>query len=324
MVTIEEARNIYSKSPVCLSMGFSIKKMDVESANDLFLIEEPSNDNKFCLKIYNNTQQRAAMAKESVIYETIKPIYSSITTILHFGALHQKEYSISKHIDGVSLLDAYLDNLSNEAFLQSVSKHLVKYIDSCGSISTKKYGLLSDELTGTLNCWTDFLYKNLQSIQKSIDNISAFNHPVRHELLPFVENAQQFISKNHEHFAQIIPKLTPVDLNLTNFMIETHSNKVIAIDLEAFVSGDPLLAFGELFGHVHLTSLGDSLKSIWSRWTTEEKKRIHFYAFLSNLNVLSFIIANSKESIIVDSLKPWGNNNSFIKLLHLHQQQFCN
>ena len=324
MFTIEEATDIYKGSPVYLSTGFSIKKMDVESANELFLIENPLNDEKFCLKIYNSTQQRAAVTKENVVYNTVKPIYPSITTILHFGISHQNEYCISKHIDGVNLLEAYLSNISNEVFLQSVSNQLIEYIDSCNSISTEKYGFISELLIGPLSCWTEFLYKNLQSVQQTIDNIPELNHSLQSELLPFIETAQRFISRNHKYFTEVIPKLTPIDLNLTNFIIEAPSNKVIAIDLEAFISGDPLLSFGELFGHVYLTSLGDFLSSIWDRWTTQEKKVVHFYAFLSNLNVLSFIIANSKESIPLNNLKPWGNSNSFISLLHLHQQQFCN
>ena len=322
MFTIEEVKKICDSTPLGPSQELLIEKMDVASANELFLIQKIENNEKFCLKIYNSAQNRAAKAKENIIHDVIKPIYSSISTILYHGELSSNEYCISKHINGVSLLDAYLENISNERFINSISKQLTLYIDSCNSISTKKFGLVSDFLIGELNCWSEFVENNLLSVKKIVDGIPELNHNLRNELRPFVEVAQKFLMENHKYFSSIQPKLTPVDLNLTNFIVEANTNSVIAIDLEAFVSGDPLLSFGELFGHVYQTTLGYSLSHLWNRWTNEEKMAIHFYAFLSNLNVLSFIISNSNQYLDINTLKPWGNNNSFVNLLRMHQNHF--
>ena len=322
MFTIEEVRKICDSTPLAPGAALTIKKMDVTSANELYLVEKNENNEKFCLKIYNSTQQRAAKAKENIIHDVIKPIYAAISSIVYHGELDANAYCISKHINGLSLLDVYLANSSNQHFLNAISTQLTQYIDACSSISSTKFGLISDLLIGELDCWLTFLEKNLLSVKQVINDIPELNHELHNELRPLLEVAERFLIQHHVYFANIQPKLTPVDLNLSNFIVEEGTNNVIAIDLEAFVSGDPLLAFGELFGHVYDTSLGHQLDHLWQRWDNQEKMVVHFYAFLSNLNVLSFIIANSDHDLDINSLKPWGNHHSFIHLLQMHQQHF--
>jgi len=104
MFPIEEVKRICDSTSLFHSEDILIKRMDVVSANELFLIEKLENNEKFCLKIYNTVQKRAAKAKENIIHDVIKPIYSSISTILCFGELNTSQYCISKHINGALAL----------------------------------------------------------------------------------------------------------------------------------------------------------------------------------------------------------------------------
>ena len=54
MFTIEEVKKICDSTPLGPSQELLIEKMDVASANELFLIQKIENNEKFCLKIYNN------------------------------------------------------------------------------------------------------------------------------------------------------------------------------------------------------------------------------------------------------------------------------
>lgn len=297
------------------------------SANEVFFVTAHSNDltKKFVIKIYGE-ETRAAPSCEPLMYNLLSSQSQSLATAKkQIDGIHNGHaFLITEYIPGQELLQIIEDNKADSNLFTLLANQLINFINECIGIKNSGYGFIDtnnkDIAHGVLASWVDFLHININHIKKIFsENANKLDENDNLFLEGAFNHLSTFIINNDEHFKNLSPKLIPIDLNLRNFIV-SETNELHMIDLESFLIGDELLAYGELFGHVYKTPFGECFAKLWDDWNSQQKQLIHFYALLSNMNVLAFKISKSETPIKLTESYLWGNSNNFHALIFEHGQ----
>ena len=315
------AQIIFSKKMPEFS-EFQVNEISGDSANAVFSISIDG-ENKFFLKIYDKEVRRAVAGKEKVIYHILDGKSDHVVSIVSHGVYENNEFIIVPFLKGIELLKVIEDKDTSSERLKSLSKQVFTFIEDCTQNTTEGYGSLNDDGVGSFIKWKEFIEKNINSMNESIDIlIRSCGESHREFLLSVIESLKRFANVYEWYFDSVQSRLTPVDLNLCNFLV-TGEGKLFAVDLESFVAGDPLIAYGELMGHIYNSPFEKYFSFLWDRWSDPQKNIVHFYALMCNLNVFVFCALQENRApkgINLESICPWGNPNTFIELMSMHQK----
>lgn len=301
---------------------FQINEISGEFANTVFAISL-NGENKFFLKIYDQEIRRAVAGKEDVVYRILNGKSDHVLNIINHGVYDNHEFIIVPFLKGTELLKVLKDQDVPSTVLESLSRQIVTFIKDCTQNVIDGYGFLNDAGFGLSGKWKDFLEKNIIEISESMGVVNNFcGENCQKFLFSVLESLKQFINDYESYFDSVQSRLTPVDLNLCNFLV-TDENKLFAIDLESFVAGDPLIAYGELMGHIYGLPFEKHFSFLWHEWSGFQKNIVHFYSLMCNLNVFVFCVLQEHKApkgLDLETICPWGNPNSFISLMSSHQK----
>ncbi|MDN3610400.1 hypothetical protein ACODM8_04310 [Vibrio ostreicida] len=301
-----------------------ISGLDIESINDNYRVKARSAstacEQQFFMKLMSETE-RVAPSYEPFIHELLDGRVRHTLPMTCSGEWNGQRYFITEFVpETLELLDALTNEVLSQYWAQW-SEQIVTFIEDCATMTLEKgYGFIDKDVReATLTNWQSFLEKNLDGLANTIEDIVLKHGSEIGGLLKKLhQEMKHYVETQSQYWCDVPRVLVPIDLNLRNFLV--HQSELYAIDLETFVIGDPLLAYGEFMGHIHNTPFSETFKQYEPNWTVEQNKQIHFYALLSNLNVFCFVAASVDKGVELDSLKPWGNTHSFIALMQEHHQ----
>lgn len=267
------------------------------------------------LKAYN-LFARSSSSVEQWIYTQLISCNFVKPLIYSEAALDDKPaYIITKYIDGSSLRELAEDNILTETEINYITLQLVSFINNdCKKIQVQKFGRLDSNGVGQYNSWASALFKYLSSLKDRLEK--AQNNITNNYLYEKLEKLINFFNAYEDVLNDTHPTLTPVDLNLSNFIVQ-QDKQVMYVDLESFWSADPLLAYGDFLGNTYNTSLADSFVYHWGKLPSKKQKLVHAYALLSNISALMFIHENTTQDPMIAT--PWGNPNSYCSLIEAHE-----
>lgn len=309
---IEDAKRIFEST-----MGGVVNEIEsiTSSRNFIFIIQ--SNDQKYILKIYN-TSSRGFYELEDWAY-TILENFNGLKKKFFSGKDEQTQLSfiITEYIEGKSL-----NNILNEKKLNNTETHyiglqIVTFVKCILNIKMNKFGRLinpSEGIQGTHKTWSLSLFDYLANLEQRISNLSDSHQVFLNSIL---NELMDFFKQNKSYLNQINSTLIPVDLNLSNFLIDDEKLKVFALDLESLWAGDPLLAFGDWMGNTYNTPLYSAFSEHWGKLTEIETNMIRAYAILSNLSALVYIAEKNTDNL--NTATPWGSPHKYIDLINEHR-----
>lgn len=320
MFELNEVHRLFSETT--LSEKFTlidIKTLEQASANITFIliIEDKikKTAEQFFLKIYKNLSDRAVANCEPWIRDILPPAVP-VPKVLAKGEYNGHNYLITEFIKGETLLSTVQTKSMDNALLASLAQQVITFVNHCAYRNTDGFGSFdSIRKKGLHNNCNHFLQSNINNAKRMYQSIIIENDLIKNKMNVYFQALNDFLSDNSYYFNHIESKLVPLDLNLNNFMV-TSENKIMATDLESFAGGDPLLAWGELYGHIYHSFFGEFFQSKYEQFNENEQKMIHFYALLSNLNVFCFCLFHSDPN--PEALTPWGNPNTFVHLMDIH------
>jgi predicted nucleotidyltransferase len=223
-----------------------------------------------------------------------------------------EDYLITEFSEGELLQFFPLDN---HLEVNYIALQVVSFIKHCLSFEGVKFGRVLPSGEAPYESWSECLLTYNQSLIKKTVNL-----PVEYKeiLEPKLQQLMQIFKSNLAHLNSIKGRFVPVDLNLSNFVIQDKF-RLLMTDLESFWYGDPLLAYGDWMGNTYGTILYDAFSSHWGELTGIEKMMSHAYAILSNLSALIFIAQHSDNKLA--EAKPWGNSSTYYELIAQHEKQ---
>ncbi|KDM89996.1 phosphotransferase family protein [Photobacterium galatheae] len=297
-------------------------RLDIESVNDNYrvLAKSKTSEQQFFMKLIADTE-RATPSFEPFMHELLDGKVRHIIPMTCAGEASGQHYFITEYIPDTTELLHALEPNDHAAHWTNWSEKIVTFIEDCATLTLPSgYGFIAQEArVGALANWQTFLNKNLEGVGAKISEIIT-KHGDR--IAPYLRtlHAQMThaVAENSDHWLSVKRCFVPIDLNLKNFLV--RGEQLYAIDLESFVIGDPLLAYGEFMGHTHKTPFAEAFAAAQPPWTPEQEKQIHFYALLANLNVFCFVASSLDKGADLNNIKPWGNPNSFITLMQEHYQ----
>lgn len=308
MFSMDLVTNLFLKN---IGVVTQIEKIN-STNNEVYIATNPQS-NKYVLKIYraDSSQSLRLNSIEVFACEKLKNC-KNIKKIHASGAEGEINFSIFNYLDGVALADE-LDNI-DETKRYDVAVGIVDFIKSCYSCKLDGYGDIQVDGKGNCISWNNFV---ADYIARMAIRIKKLNIELQELVNPYFDVLHEFFLLNKNLFNATYSCLVPADLNLKNIIIDINYTAKI-IDLETFVAGDIHFSLGEIMAHTYGTWLCPILFRLWPELTQQEISKIRFYAYLSNLSVLIFIL----ELGIPDAhlQRPWGNKLSFIQLLDLHSQ----
>lgn len=218
-------------------------------------------------------------------------------------------FTLFTYIEGKTLRQLIQSGEIKLYDLPGIAKQIADFIKIISSYEMNGCGYLKPDGTSSHESWLIFLFD--YQTKTVVDLLNASIDPW------YCRELYAFLVNNFASF-QAINKffLIPIDLNFDNFLI-TSDGKVVALDVGGVASGPLLFSLGEFVGHSYTTQLCSDFLSNFSL-TPEEKKSVHFYAMLMNMNVLAFI-ARYKLSPLNEA-KPWGNQTTFLDLIEQNYQ----
>jgi hypothetical protein len=293
------------------------------SANETFIvtITNENSANKIFLKVYAPSEGRAVKSCELWIRD-ILPLSVPAPQILALGCDGEKNYLVSTFIDGITLLEKVGQSSIMPPDLILLSRQLISFIRDCAAIHMEGFGSIDKESRkGQYSTLTKFIQNNIKNASELFDRADMEDKEIRGYVEHYLRILNQYVEDNSDYLEASSSRLIPLDLNLNNFIV-TIENQVFMTDLESFAAADPLLAFGELYGHVYHSSFGEFFVEEYEKFNEEEQSRIHFYALLSNFNVFCFCAAYKVSNL--KELTPWGNPHSFLSLMAAHEEKIEN
>lgn len=221
-------------------------------------------------------------------------------------------FTIVEYAEGETLLDVVRAKPPRERLVRLV-RQVHDFIARCTAIPTRGFGDVDEGLYGRFASWSALLVDFLDRMTERIATVAGAAE--RTYLSGVAGTLRAFVDENRAAFDRIEGRLTPVDLNLANFVV-TEGDRVVALDLETFWSADPWMALGEWMGHTFGMPAWDAMLQVHPPLGADELRRVHFYAALSNFAVMGFCLLNGAGTL--DDLRPWGNSARFRDLLTAH------
>jgi ribosomal protein S12 methylthiotransferase accessory factor len=294
---------------ICKANSFEIFS---ENKNLVFKVKTEK-DKTFLMKIHKNEDCASIKNVENIMYDYLgNSSFVRKCAAKSSGTDADKvDYLILEYVEGSTLLEKLQRHEIED--LPSVIKQIAQYVKFCKNIKVSGFGNVNSNLEGEADTWYLFLESYLEN---ALGKIKILNDcPDKEKLLNIHRILHQFFESNKEYFESVLPCLVPIDLNLSNFLV-TKDNKLIVLDLDAFWSGDYLLAIGEFTGHSYATKHLNYFISEF-QLSDFELKIVHFYALLSNFDVLLYIAQFELDNL--HQQKPWGNSVNFFKLARSHE-----
>lgn len=306
MAHLDSVLKIFLKN---IGMVSGIEKLD-SSNNEVYLVKTP-NSQQFIIKLYPPDLSQLFRPTSVEAFAHKKLINCSyVKKILATGIEGGRRFSISEYLPGFILAD----NLHNieESKKSFVVLNIIGFLNNCSNIHLNGYGDILDSGKGKYSSWKDFISGYIARMELRAQKL---NSNAQGSVIRYFSILKIFFLTHSSLFNITNSCLVPADLNLKNIIIDSnHVAKII--DLETFFAGDIHLALGELMAHTYGTWLCRLLFELYSGLSSQDLVKIRFYAFLSNLSVLVFILERGITDI--NNQVPWGNKLSFIQLLNTH------
>lgn len=266
----------------------SSKKVD-SATNDVYLISSESG--KFILKVID-ASKRIDEDVDSILLSKLKTKYFR-KLIRSYELKDEKQALLLEYLDGEILADIFKDGkpVPNNLFSQFQG-----FISEIASVKTKGYGAINHNLEAAFPSWKSFVDFKLKQYISSLENNSSLG--------------KDYVGKMETFSSQISlekPTLVPADVNLSNFLI-TEKADLKVLDIGVYISGDKLLPYGLLLAHSWNSDLANKILEKFS----EFKSRLHFYACLEMLAIMSLTRKNYPERL--NTIKPFGQKNKAIDI----------
>ncbi|MCL2483551.1 MAG: aminoglycoside phosphotransferase family protein [Propionibacteriaceae bacterium] len=224
-----------------------------------------------------------------------------------------RQFAITEFVEGESLLTSYRRGDWSSNDMRRVAEFFSSYLADCACLDQRA---LLGPSTG-IRPWPD----TLRELINTIAGLASDAAPSDREALGELEaTLRRYLTRNWDRLATVDQVVMPVDLNFDNFLA-TVDGRILAIDLDAFLVGDPKFALGELIAHVYGSDLAAQLLAlpIFSKWSSDTD--VFFYAAVSSYSVLTFCVRQGME---VTEVKPWENDATFLNLVERYQAIFDN
>ena len=278
-----------------------------------FLFKLTAQDGKeYVVKIYSERRDLIPNI-EWTAYEKLKGKQSVRQCFAMENGNGQKAYAILEYVRGNTLLEA-LDLLQKQPSIETmVVKQIVSFISECATIKLHGFGEIGTDFSGKFSTWIDFLDNFLARLESAVKALPENALSSRMQrlfgcLAGFRFAECKFLASREAAFV-------PIDLNMSNFLL-AQENRMVALDLENFWAADPLFALGEWAAHTFGTSRFDAFLAAYRPLSTTEMASVRFYALMSNLNVLMYVINHQVTD--PEQAAPWGNPNRFVDLMASH------
>lgn len=254
------------------------------------------NNNEYILKIYSN--KGPYLDTDLKIIKSFGNLNGTMRKIYLSGRNEGVNFAVLEYIKGKMLSDVVYKKNSSE-----YCKELFNFFKFCSKIRIKKYGRINNSLNGTYKNWTSFVL----DLEKRIYERSAnFYKLVGIDL----QELKSLTNKLLKH-RKISSALIPADVNLSNFII-AKNEKLRAIEIGSWFSGDYLLPYGVLLTHIWKTPLHDYI--LTNNLIKKNIRIVLLYSLLESLSVISFNKRQYPHKL--KTLKPFGNKELFINILN--------
>jgi YcaO-like protein with predicted kinase domain len=229
------------------------------------------------------------------------------------GQIGDSSYIILEWVDGRTILECVTKGTPFD--VDSLATQLVDFIHFCGSFPTKGFGTLDAQLFGSSASWRTQIEEVINHIASRSAGIS--DSVIREILVTGCAELHKATESNPTYLASVVARLTPIDLNLSNLLVDT-TGRLIVLDLGAFWGADPRLALGEWLGHTWGDTLGSAAIRAWGPMSFAERFATRCYALLSNISTLLYSALHSTVHNTSHKAHPWGNPLTFDELLRGH------
>lgn len=272
------------------------------------------NCEEYIVKIFCN-ENMISKNTEFIIYEHLKDrdFLKSVKVICKWSEEYKCSYIITEYIQGETLLEKINNKSFTDEELKVYVHHIKEYLSYCSQIKTTNFGNLDENLNGMCSSWTKQLKGFLAYSKEKLLEQDTITSDVQ-VLLNANQEILNVLEEERVYFENVTPVLTPIDLNMSNFLVSTQG-RFIVLDVDAFWSGDYLLAIGELVAHIYGTKIFSYFLEEFEEVYRDKSSKIHFYSLVSSYSVLFFIWSNTGS---IRDAKPWGNEIKYIELLNTH------
>jgi hypothetical protein len=261
----------------------SVEQID-SVTNELYLLSNATGG-RFVLKIIDESK-RADTDIDHVLMSrnTTKFLRTLIRSIVSPSG---KRVLLFDYLEGRMLSDIVA---KGEAMPSDMYTQFKYFFAELALIKSRNFGPVNASFEAEYVSWTSFLESKLQQYTQALSSTPLFSsnwNSLLHEMLPSVDSIET--------------TLVPGDVNLSNFLIGT-GGELKVLDIGIYISGDSLLPYGLLMAHAWKTDLANAILNHHS----EHAARLHFYACLEMLAILSFTSKNYPDRL--DSVKPFGQS----------------
>lgn len=277
------------------------------SRNSVFKIAADSRN--YLLKIYTQANHGHV---EKLAYNLLRKT-PYLKKLLLTETFDDCPYIVTEYAEGTLLSDGVDERKYSEIELNFIILQVINFIKTCNEVKLEKFGVINKDGKGCSENWYDWL--NLYTCRLS-ERIEKLQDQHKSILKKHFLSLKDHLERNKYHLKTIEPSFTPVDVNLSNFLI-SDAKSLIVLDLESFWLADPLIAYGDWLGNTFLTPLGDTFINHWGELENIEKELVHIYALLSNLSALVYISEHQQN---IFEAKPWGNTHKYFELIQKHEE----
>lgn len=308
----EDART-YAESVFRGRVGEPVDMSVIPNSRNYLFRVHADNGREYVVKVYASTSELIGRC-EAVAYDRLKGSRFVRECIgIDHGRAGAPAWAIFEYVRGETLLDS-IDRLQADPQAErSVMREVVRFVRDCTALGVQGYGDIDARFRGERATWLDFLEHYLEHLGQSIRKVE--DGAVREQMERGMRCLQHFVVHAADFMRARPSTFVPVDLNMANFLIG-RDDRLVALDLENFLAGDPLLALGEWAGHTFGTSRYDAFMKAWGDLSDIEMASVRFYALLCNMDVLMYIVNNRIAA--VGEARPWGNPNRFVHLVGCH------
>ncbi len=273
------------------------------------------------IKIFSQENQAVIKNTEFIICELFKQtdFLKRVKAICKWSDKYKCSYIITEFLKGQTLLEKVERQDCSDKDMICYIYAIKEYLSYCQGIKTTGFGNIDAELNGNSPKWSSHLSNFLEYSKEVLSGTPESEE--RNLLLAINGIMAKTIGDETSYFDTVKPVLIPIDLNLSNFLINTES-RLIVLDIDAFWSGDYLLAIGEFAAHIYGCKSFSCFLEVFGGLYEKESRRIHFYALLSSYSVMFYLFTN-RIGLITET-KPWGNPNRYVDLVQSHLYKIKN
>lgn len=225
------------------------------------------------------------------------------------GADDDVSFTISRFVTGESLLTRYRAGNLDDAALDRLATFLRDYVVHCEGLDPAPVLARAGAAS-----WDATLEGLVDSMAGPLDDAPA--GPGLELARAYEQFLREYIRCHLDRLAAVELAVVPVDLNFTNFVV-TPDERFVAVDLDAFLVGDPRFALGELLAHIHGSDLAARVLHLepFRGWVSSDD--VTFYAILATFMMLAYAV---ERDIPADTMKPWENTQPVTHLLAAHRE----